>query len=534
MSLEEKSRREFLAFMGRSAVGMGLAGTWLSACVSGAPLVSGHSSLFKPLAPSDEDQLLLAEGLKYQVLLRWRDPLNSRGARFGFNNDFLAYLPLSGKSGEGLMWVNHEYHDPYFNSDWRPGQERTKAQMEIERREVGGSVVHLRQEGDTWNLVRDSKYNRRIDANTMIPFRGGQVLGKAKAVGTLGGCGGGVTAWGTVLSCEENYQNFYGEAVLENDQRVVKESDPYLSWIKYFPLPPEHYGWVVEVDLKSGSAHKLLGLGRFAHESATNALTPDGRTVVYMGDDAADEHLYKFIAEKPGSLDRGILYVANVQTGQWLPLDRKLDARLSSQFKDQLDLLVHTRRAAKIVGATPLARPEDVKIDPVTGHVFVALTNNYKKGDRFGSILKVEQNDHSALEFKASTFLTGGKRSGVACPDNLAFDRKGGLWICTDMSVVGMGGKPYSDFGNNSLFYIPLEGREAGRPIRVASAPNGAELTGPCFSPDGRTLFLSVQHPGETNDGNLVRASHWPDGGTSMPAPSVVAISGPALDRLID
>ncbi|NJL24420.1 MAG: DUF839 domain-containing protein, partial [Calothrix sp. SM1_5_4] len=232
---------------------------------------------------------------------------------------------------------------------------------------------------------------------------------------------------------------------------------------------------------------------------------------------------------------RASFFVADTANGRWLSLDRNKDARLRKAFKDQTELLIRTREAAKIVGATPLNRPEDVEIDPATRAVFVTLTNSKIKADRYGSILKiVEKNaDPLSLEFSSSVFKPGGPETGFACPDNLVFDRKGNLWMTTDISGASMHKSGYETFGNNGLFFFPLSGPHAGQSFQVASAPKGAELTGPCFSPDGRTLFLSVQHPGEHHHARPEMESHWPDGGAAPPAPCVVAVSGPALDAII-
>lgn len=520
------TRRDFLAFM--AAAG---ASSLLPACAS-APKKAPPPP-FLSLTSTTEDNLKLAPGFEWKPLLRWRDPLTAKGARFGYNNDYLAYIPLSKSNPlEGLLWVNHEYSDPYYNSGWRPGQPRTKEQIQIERREVGGSIVHLKNTGGVWEYVKNSKYNRRLDAFTKIPFVS-PVYGAKEAVGTLAGCAGGITPWETVLSAEENYYNFIGEVDYSTGVRVLKPNLGYLSWEAHVSLPPEHYGWVVEVDLKTGAAKKLTGLGRFSHECATCVLAKDGRTVVYTADDAEYEHLYKFIAAKPGSLDQGDLYVADTLNGRWLHLHRDSDDRLKAAFKDQMDLLVQAPRAAKILGATPLDRPEDVEIQPGTGTVFVSLSLNKKNNNFFGSLLKLEEKnaDPLSLEFKASTFKAGGE--DFSCPDNLAFDGRGNLWMTSDISGTSVQRAPYIKFGNNGLFYIPLSGENAGRAFQVASAPVGAEFTGPFFAPDGKTLFLSVQHPGERAHQDDHFPSHWPDGGDKDPAPCVVQIQGPMMEQLL-
>ncbi|RZA09503.1 MAG: DUF839 domain-containing protein, partial [Proteobacteria bacterium] len=319
---------------------------------------------------------------------------------------------------------------------------------------------------------------------------------------------------------------------------VSKEpANPWESfnWHNHFDFPSEHYGWVVEIDPRSGHAKKHVALGRYAHESATVARADNGRVVVYSGDDSKNEHFYKFISDSANSIERGTLYVANIEKGTWLPLKRSAHPKLRKKFRSQTELLIRTREAARIVGATPLDRPEDVEIEPRTKAVFVSLTNNVEKENYFGSIMKLEETggDHGALTFRASTFLLGGPGSGISCPDNLAFDPKGNLWITNDVSGAAMHRAPYTEFMNNGLFVIPMSGEGAGVPVMVATAPRDAEFTGPEFSPDGQTLFLSVQHPGEQSLTLENPTSHWPDGGNSIPRPAVVAISGALLDTLI-
>ena len=189
-----------------------------------------------------------------------------------------------------------------------------------------------------------------------------------------------------------------------------------------------------------------------------------------------------------------------------------------------------------MLGATELNRPEDIEIDPITGNIFVSLTNNKLKGDYHGSILKIEEKNGAfdSLTFNASTYMAGGEESGFSCPDNLAFDFSGNLWITSDMSGYSMNkiDGPYMPFKNNSLFVIPRYGNEAGKVIRIASAPTDAELTGPWFAPDGKTLFLSVQPPGERTTDLNNPTSKWPFDEDKIPKPSVVAITGDLIEKM--
>lgn len=523
------NRRTFLEFLGK--------GTALATL---SPyLLQINSSFFKDfkgIKPSDEDVLKLAKGLDYQVLIKWGDPINEKDT-FGYNNDYTAFLPFDpANPNDGILWVNHEYVDPLFvsNYNYKEKKEKTKEQIAIEQYNVGGSILHIKKnEQGNWEVVPNDPLNKRITGQTKIPFNWQQpIAGKKVAMGTLGNCSGGITPWGTILTCEENYDMFYGERNFKDGSLIEKMA--FLGWHKQFPNPPEHYGWVVEVDPRTGKAQKHVALGRCAHECATVKELPDGRLVVYSGDDSVNECLYKFISDEPGSLSKGKLYVANVRLGKWFSLNRADNPILQKLFKNQTEVLVRLREAAKFVGGTGLDRPEDIEIDPINGNVLVSLTNNTGKDNYFGSILKIAETDgdHTALTFKPEKYLVGGKETGFACPDNMAFDTAGNLWFTSDMSGSLMHQEPYTDFKNNGLFLVPRTGPKAGEILQIASAPSDAELTGPFFAPDGKTLFLSVQHPGEYSSSLEDLTSHWPDGGTEIPRSAVVAISGKALDAI--
>jgi uncharacterized protein len=508
------NRREFLQFLGVSGVMASLPTTLL-----------GKSDLkaLPHLAPSLEDKLLTVEGIDYQMLIRWGDAINKK-EKFGFNNDFIAFHQL--EKDRGILWVNHEYVQPLFIN----GDERNKKNVDAERAEVGGSLLEVKKIDNNWTLVKDSTFNRRIDATTSIPLVWHEAIhGSKKSIGTMGNCAGGKTPWGTFLTCEENYDQFWGE----RNRQGVRTASP-MGWEKFYPLPPEHYGWVVEVEPLTGKSKKLISLGRCAHECAAVTKSQSGKVVAYTGDDANDEHLYKFISDSSDSLEKGKLYVANLQKGEWVSLDHEDQPLLKKNFKTQTEIQIHLREAANLVGATPLDRPEDIEFDPLTGNVLIALTNNKPKKNYFGSILKIAEhnNDPGSLKFNHEIFLTGGKEAGFACPDNMVFDPRGNLWFTSDISGNEINKGAYEGFGNNGLFVFLRQGPHKGKVIRIASAPVDAEFTGPCFSPDHKTLFLSVQHPGETSKSLDKLTSHWPDGG--IPKSSVVTLQGPLLDKIIE
>ena len=217
------------------------------------------------------------------------------------------------------------------------------------------------------------------------------IKGATTVIGTLANCSGGITPWKTFLTCEENYDNFYGETIYDQNNNPQHKPSTYYNWEQFYTYPPEHYGWVVEINPKDGSSQKHIALGRFAHECCTLYELEDKRVVAYSGDDANDEHLYKFISSKPSSLKEGTLYVADTINGKWLPLDWEQQPILKQQFKNQTEVLIRAREASKLLGATPLNRPEDIEIDPISGNILISLTNNKPKKDFHGSILKIEE-----------------------------------------------------------------------------------------------------------------------------------------------
>lgn len=510
------NRREFLQFLGVSGV--------LSTLPSCSNKFFTSTTSLPHLPPITEDKLVTASGLDYKILIRWGDQINAT-EKFGYNNDFIAFHSLS--SDRGILWVNHEYVTPQFIK----GHERTKANVDQELLEVGGSLLEVELKNGQWQIVKNSAYNRRLTANTEIPFAWDQkIAGSSRAIGTMGNCAGGKTPWGTFLTAEENYDMFWGD----RNRLGQKTEKSWLEWDKFYPRSPEHYGWIVEVEPKTGKAKKLVSLGRCAHECAAVTKAKNGKVVAYTGDDAANEHLYKMVSDSSDSLEKGQLYVANLEKGQWISLKREDHPILMKTFKNQTEIQIFTREAAKLVGATPLDRPEDIEFDPLTGHVLITLTNNKTRQNYHGSILKIaeDNNDPGSLTFKHETFLAGGADTGFACPDNMVFDPQGNLWFTTDISGGDANKGQYEGFGNNGLFVFLRSGPNKGEVIRIASAPVDAEFTGPCFSPDYKTLFLSVQHPGEYSESTTKLSSHWPDGG--QPKPAVITMTGPLLDQIVN
>ena len=528
--MSKLSRRGFVKFLGGTAALMPRASCSSLMRTSPTALINARGTF-----PSKSDELVLPSGLNYDLLITWGDKL-SDDLEFGFNNDYTAYFPID--DSRGVLWVNHEYPDPKFVSGYERGMKRTNSQIKKEMKSVGGSLVEIKKTNGKWSYVKDSKYNRRLDGFSEIPIIAQRKIdGSQTAVGTFGNCAGGITPWGTVLTCEENYHDYYGEKFHDG-----KSTKGRFGWDMYKERSPHHYGWVVEVNPFTGEAKKLTSIGRYAHECCTVTKAPDGTVVAFSGDDKKGEFIYKFVSSKKDSLDEGELFVGDFVNGKWLSLDINKSEVLKKNFKDQTDVLIHCRKAGRLLGATKMDRPEDFEIHPKTGDVYLTLTNNYSmkrpdsQNNYHGKILKIshKNNNYVSEDFTSEDFVVGGVDSKLSCPDNLIFDKNGNLWVTNDISGSMMNKGPYKSFKNNGLFYIPTSGTYAGEVYQVASAPVDAELTGLTFSPDQKTLFLSVQHPGEKSKSAKDPSSRWPHQSDDVPRPAVVQISGDLLDRLVN
>lgn len=527
IEIKELKRREFLLFMGSAA----LSTLFPTGCTSTSGSRNTHFPL-KSLPINFNDQLTTIDGLNFTILIKEGDLINKEGVQFGTNNDYLALIKAE-KDDLFYLVVNHESVHPLLSF----GNEqfsRDSQWIDPEMKSVGVSILKIQKMDSTYKVVFNDPHNRRIDANSPIPIISERKIGNTTiARGTLANCAGGVTPWGTTLTCEENFADFVGDR--PRSRKTIRQSKNQFQWFLHHEMPPEHYGWVVEINPKTGNSKKLTSLGRMAHEGATVTKSKDGRAVVYLGDDDNDRCLYKFISSNSNSLERGDLYVAHLESGKWISLNRNNNPKLKETFTDQTELLIYTREAATLVGGSKLDRPEDIEVDPLTSAVYICLTNNVPMNRPHGSILKIieENNDAGSLSFTASTFVLGGEETGFSSPDNLAIDRNGNLWLTNDVSGSNIGKPEYAFSGNNGLYFIPLAGHWAGQAIRVASAPKDAEFTGPQFSPDGQSLFLSVQHPGETSTSLKQLTSHWPNGGNSIPKSAVVVLSGQTMEYLL-
>jgi uncharacterized protein len=387
----------------------------------------------------------------------------------------------------------------------------------------------------------------------------------SRPLGTINNCGNGETPWGTYLTCEENFNGYFrvdpgqtaDNATLQarygvgGDRNKWATQDPRFVATPTDANEPNRFGWVVEIDPFSPDSEpvKRTALGRLKHEDATVHVTKGGRVVVYMGDDQIFEYVYKFVsagnwrslrARGQSPLDAGTLYVARFDAdggGEWLPLVHGQGPLTAENgFADQGEVLVKTRLAADLLGATPMDRPEWTAVDPRTGTVYVTLTNNDSRSEAnaanprtpnlWGHIVRWDERggDHAATSFAWDIFLLAGPGGGVdgsTIPADDAFGSPDGLWLDPDSRawIQTDGTQPT---GNNQMLAADPYRTEGGAPElrRFLTGVVGCEVTGIAMTPDQRTLFVNLQHPGERG------GSTWPQNdGLVTPRSATVVVT---------
>jgi secreted PhoX family phosphatase len=484
---------------------------------------------------------------------------------------------------QGLLAVNHEYTDESYlhtGTATAPAREAYTPDMVRKSQAAHGvSLVEIRQRRDGWEVV-PSPLNRRITANTPMTFSGpaansplldtGRPADGRNPVGTINNCANGYTPWNTYLTCEENFNGYFAveagtyspaDAALQKrygvggDRNNWATHDPRFVVTPASPNEPNRFGWVVEIDPFAPTAPpvKRTALGRLKHEGAFVHIADNGHVVVYMGDDQVNEYVYKYVSAMPwrrmvargrSPLNEGTLYVAkfnNDGSGNWLPLVHGQGPLTAANgFADQGDVLVKTRAAADAVGATPMDRPEWTTVDPTTGMVYLTLTNNTstakvenaanpRKPNPWGHIIRWQEagGHHTATTFAWDLFLLAGqgrdsgdgstidREDAFGSPDGLWADQQGRIWIQTD-------GRQPTDANDQMLAADPNVVDAQGRPElrRFLTGVPGCEVTGVINTPDMRTMFINIQHPG---DG---APSTWPQiDGLATPRSATVIIT---------
>ncbi|HCW45811.1 PhoX family protein [Mixta calida] len=607
-SLLNPTRRKLLA--GGGALGLaGFLGGGVSlpafAQVTSAPTNSPLLG-FTGIPASTADEIAIAPGYRAEVLISWGEPLvdgappfdpqgNNSAAdqekQFGDNNDGMSFFAID--DNRGVMAINNEYVNEQYL--FAHGGSKATSVEDVKKSQAahGVSVVEVaRGEGNRWHVVRPSRYNRRITANTPMQFSG-PAAGNAAlqttadpegktVLGTFGNCANGKTPWGTYLTCEENFDTYFGTKAADfspsaqQKRYTLKANEPERNWSDFDerfdvaknPNEFNRHGWIVEIDpLDPASVPiKRTALGRFKHENAAVTVAKSGELVVYMGDDERGEYIYKYVSRgkvdhanptaNRALLNEGTLYVAVFEgdkngtplkgTGRWLALTHGQNGLTAENgFQDQAAILINARAAADVVKATRMDRPEWIAVNPHDGRAYCTLTNNNKRGNEkmpvdaanprpdniYGQIIRWDEGgDATAQQFNWDIFVLCGNPiahpQGVQrgtpnitaentfnSPDGLGFDGAGRLWILTDGKYSNEG--DYQGQGNNQML---VGDPESGEIRRFMVGPKSCELTGITFTPDYKTMFVNVQHPGEEGD------SHFPNN-SPRPRSSVIMIT---------
>jgi len=597
-SVSDPARRVWI-HGGLAALAAGLFAPLLPGCARGAgpsaaAARSGPLLGFKAIPTSDKDTLVAPEGYVAAAIAAWGEPVGVSGnmpawredagnsaadqaVQMGMHHDGIHFYPLDGSSTRGLLVMNHEYSDDgLLHSD---GMKTWSAEKVRKAQAAHGvAVIEVEMKDQRWQLVRPSKYARRFTAYTPFAVGGpaaGHALMKTAAdpsgrtvLGTLNNCASGMTPWGTYLSGEENFA-FYFDGPDKPDASQARwgmRKTSVYRWPEYderfdakkHPNEFHRFGWVVELDPMDPSSLpvKRTALGRAAHEGAWIAVTKDKRAVLYSGEDARFEYIYKFVSRDRIAaggakanrelLDHGTLYVARFAadgSGRWLPLVHGQGPLTPANgFADQGEVVIKSRQASDLLGATKMDRPEWIAIDQEAREVYCTLTNNSSRGakDRpgvdaanprannvMGQIIRwKEDSEFDALSLRWSHLVLAGdpaneradakgniKGDIFACPDGLVLDSRGVLWIQTDMHATQMYKGELQRIGNNQMLACD---RSTGEIRRFLTGPVNCEITGATLTPDLRTMFINVQHPGETptdrsDPAEPAKYSNWPD-----------------------
>ena len=505
--------------------------------------------------------------------------------QWGMHNDGMVYFPLLG-SFRGLLVQNHEYTDdvllfPDGTANWNA--EKTRKSLAAH----GVSVIEVRKHRGEWEVVRPSIFARRITGFTPIriagPAKGDPRLCTSadptgrEVLGTLNNCAMGYTPWGTYLACEENFNSYFRktgtQTELERRYGINAAGFGYL-WhttdsrfdANVEPNEAHRFGWVTEINPYAPKSMpvKRTALGRIKHEGAWVQEAKDGRVVVYSGDDERGEYIYRYVSRLPWKksflqgihpLNDGTLYVAKFNAdgfGDWLPLTPDNPALAGWTLAD---ILINTRGAGDAVGATRMDRCEWIDTFPDKLTAIATLTNNSRRGTTFpvdaanprgpnpyGHIITWSYaNDWTENRIKWDIFALCGDPAVAAhgstivgdkygSPDGLYVAPSGRLWIQTDVSGSTINSGAYAGFGNNQMLCADPVTRETRR---FLTGPNVCEITGVFVTPNERTMFVGIQHPGESpsdtvpNDPtNPKRYSSWPNGAAGgRPRSSTIVIT---------
>lgn len=560
--------------------------------------------------------------------------------------------PSDSYNSRGLLAVNHEATTDekltsfFIHADGgKAALPRHAAEVDKELAIHGLSVVEVEAGNGKWRYKQASRFNRRVTQNTEVelhgPLRGTEhAITKyspdgTKARGTLNNCGTGKTPWGTFVSGEENWAGYFFRDA-KDDERRGKDNKQVAGLVRYGRKagaasrhgwesagPQDQYvrwnngvlassakddyrnemntfGYVVEMDAYEPTlkVRKRSALGRFAHESVSFAKPVAGQPIVaYMGDDARNEYIYKFVSHakwdpkdaRPANrldagdkyLNKGTLFAARFRddgTGEWMELSMNNPVIANNsrfEFKSEADIAVFTRIAGDAVGATKMDRPEWGGVNPKNGEIYMTLTNNStrtaervdaanprayvdlkdgkeQKGNVNGHIVRMAEAKPTDTVFKWDVYVFGAESGADAArinlsnlteandhssPDGLVFSPATGIcWIQTDdgaytdksncMLLAAVPGK-VGDGTKKAVSSQAADGSTKTVQTYVGKAPTEStlkrflvgprdcEITGWAETPDGKAMFINIQHPGERTKAADVSnpakyTSQWP------------------------
>ena len=535
----------------------------------GTPIEPGATVEYagEPDRRPTSEEAALQVGIGHDGMWFFPNDRYARGNGFGWDasdyadNRFGRRHRRGRSSSSGMLCVNHEFGrtSHVLGKDAPESLEDVRVMQHVH----GVSVVALERYGTRWEVVK-SPNARRIHVNTPVAFSGpvesSPLLENPAGnvpLGTVNNCGSGPTPWGTYLTCEENFNGYFGASdglplPTEEQERYGFSANGFgYDWWRFdkrfdladpdFANERFRFGWIVEIDPMDGTQTpvKRTAMGRFKHEAVAIAESRSGRVAAYMGDDQRFDYCYRYVSDKAwrdaiaageSPLDEGVLYVARFDsdgTGEWLELSMDVP-ELAARFTGMDELLVNTRLAADIVGATPMDRPEWTTIGR-DGEIFWTLTNNTRREESDaanpqapnpdGHIIRmVDGDDHLGTRFSWDIFILASETRGTpgvfTDPDAAYADEDGRLFIGTD------GGQP-DDLTNQLVVFDTTA--DDPLPQRLLTGVLGDEITGWTTTPDRRWGFTNSQHPGN-GDPSLTNFPAQPDGVT-IPRDATIIIN---------
>lgn len=455
-------------------------------CLSSCTNQKDSAELFKPVAINyNNHTVLIPEGFSYKILFSEGDTVVTNSgihAPAKGSHDMVVYIPIDNSSEHGYLYINHEEHKP--NSLLGDGG--------------GGTVFEVKKEKGEWEVVGDY---HAIDFSS---------VGE-----TFRNCGGTLTPTGTILTTEEEFP-LSNKEIFETFG--IRDTSDFQGKKKYL-----NYGWVTEVNPKTHKAiSKLKNFGRFRHEDLQ--CMPDGKTI-YISADNKPSIIFKFVAEEKNNYSKGQLYAyrqsTDAESGDWITLPMQEDS-----LENAIDVAVRKGASMFISQEWMEAVGDKLYITESGTDAFdfnneirmggkpakhlneLCRSDSYKYRDPYGRILELDLKTN-----KIRVLLNGGvsKKDSLFCfssPDAMtavSINGKTYLVISEDTNgskngsasaAVVAKGETYNEvyFLDLSIQNPTLEDLK-----RFMVAPEGCETTGNMFTPDGKTYFLSVQHPSVNN-----------------------------------